>query len=254
MKKNLFLTLILSVFSTMCFAQNASTIIEQMKKYSDAVYQKQHIYYTIDEKGKVVDVLTSQTLPESVRKDMIQFFKGLPAFIGTPGTRMTYIFPTEENVRKAQEQPQGVKMKDGTTISMTPVGAFSADKEPTIGQMPKKGKTNNTIQSEENRIYDIVEQMPMYPGGINALIEFLSTNIKYPLYSEENGVEGRILINFVVEKDGSISSIKTVSGNDYYLEIEAERVVKIMPNWIPGRTNKGAVRVKYTLPVTFRLQ
>lgn len=253
MKKNLLLALFLSVLSSVCLAQNASAIIEQMKKYSDAVYQKQHIYYTIDEKGTVVDVLTSQTMPESVRKDMIQFFKGLPAFIGAPGTRMTYIFPTEENVRKAQEQPQGVKMKDGTTISMTPVGAFSSDKEPVIGEIPKKGKSN-TIQSEENRVYDIVEQMPMYPGGINALIEFLSTNIRYPQCSEENGVEGKILINFVVEKDGSISSIKTVSGNDYYLEMEAERVVKIMPNWIPGRTNKGTVRVKYTLPVTFRLQ
>ena len=79
-------------------------------------------------------------------------------------------------------------------------------------------------------------------------------NIKYPVVAEENGVQGRVIVTFVVERDGSITDVKVVKSVDPSLDKEAQRVVKSMPHWIPGKQNGSAVRVKYTVPVTFRLQ
>ena len=102
--------------------------------------------------------------------------------------------------------------------------------------------------------FDVVEEMPQFPGGPSALFEYLSKNIKYPVVAEENGVQGRVIVTFVVERDGSITDVKVVKSVDPSLDKEAQRVVKSMPHWIPGKQNGSAVRVKYTVPVTFRLQ
>ena len=107
---------------------------------------------------------------------------------------------------------------------------------------------------EETKVFDVVEQMPSFPGGPSALMQFLSSNIKYPVVAEENGVQGRVVCTFVVEKDGSITDVRVIKSVDPSLDKEAMRVVKSMPKWIPGKQNGSAVRVKYTVPVTFRLQ
>ena len=96
--------------------------------------------------------------------------------------------------------------------------------------------------------------MPSFPGGMGALMQYLSSHIKYPVVAEENGIQGRVVCTFVVERDGSITDVKVVRGVDSSLDKEAVRVVKSMPRWIPGKQNGSAVRVKYTLPVTFKLQ
>ena len=106
----------------------------------------------------------------------------------------------------------------------------------------------------ENKVFDVVEQMPSFPGGTAALMEFLQNNVKYPVVAQENGVQGRVVVSFVVEKDGSITDVKVVRSVDPSLDKEATRVVKSMPNWIPGKQNGAAVRVKYNVPVSFRLQ
>lgn len=87
-----------------------------------------------------------------------------------------------------------------------------------------------------------------------ALMKFLSDNVKYPVVAQENGVQGRVVISFVVERDGSITDVKVARSVDPSLDREAARVVKSMPNWIPGKQNGSAVRVKYNVPVSFRLQ
>ena len=107
---------------------------------------------------------------------------------------------------------------------------------------------------EETKVFDVVEEMPQFPGGPSALFEYLSKNIKYPVVAEENGVQGRVIVTFVVERDGSITDVKVVKSVDPSLDKEAQRVVKSMPHWIPGKQNGSAVRVKYTVPVTFKLQ
>lgn len=107
---------------------------------------------------------------------------------------------------------------------------------------------------EVEKVFDVVEQMPSFPGGPSALLEWLSNNVKYPVVAQENGVQGRVVVSFVVERDGSITDVKVVRGVDPSLDKEASRVVRAMPRWIPGKQNGSAVRVKYNVPVAFRLQ
>ena len=109
-------------------------------------------------------------------------------------------------------------------------------------------------REEETKIFTVVEQMPSFPGGEAALMQYLSKNIKYPPFAEENNIQGRVICTFVVERDGSVSDIRIARSVDPSLDKEAIRVVSGMPKWIPGRQNGQSVRVKYTLPVTFRLQ
>lgn len=102
-------------------------------------------------------------------------------------------------------------------------------------------------------MFDVVEQMPEFPGGQKALLKWIGDNIKYPAIAEENGIQGTVVCMFVVEPDGSITDIQVARSVDPSLDKEAVRVLKKMPKWDPGKQNGAAVRVKYTLPVTFRL-
>ncbi len=104
------------------------------------------------------------------------------------------------------------------------------------------------------KVFDVVEEMPSFPGGQGALMLYLASNIKYPVVAQENGVQGRVIVSFVVERDGSISDVRVARSVDPSLDREAQRVVKSMPRWNPGKQNGSAVRVKYTVPVVFRLQ
>lgn len=107
---------------------------------------------------------------------------------------------------------------------------------------------------EENVIFQVVENMPEFPGGMSALMQFLGKNIKYPVIAQENGVQGRVIVQFVVNKDGTIVDPVVVRSVDPYLDKEALRVVRTMPKWKPGMQRGKPVRVKYTVPVTFKLQ
>ncbi|WP_075317631.1 energy transducer TonB [Bacteroides togonis] len=108
---------------------------------------------------------------------------------------------------------------------------------------------------EEQEIFEAVEQMPEFPnGGMAGLMQFLSKNIKYPTIAQENGTQGRVTVQFVVNADGSIVDAKVIRGVDPYLDKEALRVINSMPKWKPGMQRGKAVRVKYTVPVMFRLQ
>lgn len=109
-------------------------------------------------------------------------------------------------------------------------------------------------KSSEEVFGDVAEQMPSFPGGDRKLMEYLSENIRYPKECGEICVQGRVIVSFIVEKDGSISNVKVAKSLDPLLDKEAVRVVSGMPKWIPGRQNGVAVRVRYIIPVTFRLQ
>lgn len=109
-------------------------------------------------------------------------------------------------------------------------------------------------EADLNKPFTVVEQMPSFPGGTAALMKFLGKQIKYPSVAEEMGIQGRVVCSFIVERDGSVTDIHVVKSVDPSLDKEAQRVIAAMPKWIPGRQNGQAVRVKYSLPVTFRLQ
>ena len=112
-----------------------------------------------------------------------------------------------------------------------------------------KQKSSNTSQESQEKVYDVVEEMPSFPGGQLALMQYL-----YPFEAQENGVQGRVIISFVVEDDGSISHVKVAKSADPALDREAMRVVETMPKWIPGKQNGECVRVRYSVPVVFRLK
>ena len=108
-------------------------------------------------------------------------------------------------------------------------------------------------KKETNEVFKVVEQQPQFPGGIEALYKFLNDHIRYPEQAAQNNIQGRVTVQFVVERDGSIGEVKVVRGRDPDLDKEAVRVVKSLPNFIPGKNNGQAVRVWYTLPINFRL-
>ena len=110
-------------------------------------------------------------------------------------------------------------------------------------------------EPEEQEIFQVVEQMPEYPdGGMAGLMKYLSGAIRYPAIAAENGVQGRVTVQFVVNRDGSIVDAQVVRGVDPYLDKEALRVINSMPKWKPGMQRGKPVRVRYTVPVNFRLQ
>jgi len=106
---------------------------------------------------------------------------------------------------------------------------------------------------EEQEIFQVVENMPEFPGGTQALLQYLKKNIKYPTICQEQGIQGRVVVQFVVNKDGSIVDPEVIKPVNPYLDKEALRVVSTMPKWKPGEQRGKPVRVKFTLPVQFKL-
>ena len=108
-------------------------------------------------------------------------------------------------------------------------------------------------ETPSSDVFDVVEEMPQFPGGAPKLMEYLSQNIRYPKEAMEANKQGRVIVTFVIGKDGSISDARVAKSVDEALDAEALRVISSMPNWTPGKQNGKAVNVKYTVPITFRL-
>lgn len=164
-------------------------------------------------------------------------------------------------IKKDNEVKEEDEIKlDEVQKSDKAVGAFTVEGNDEVGGAVLKAKEDIAAPEppkhvvEETKIFTVVEQMPMYPGGDAALMGYLRDNIHYPTVAAENGVQGRVVVGFVVERDGSITDVKILRGVDPSLDREAMRVVKSMPRWNPGKQNGSAVRVKYQVPVSFRLQ
>ena len=164
-------------------------------------------------------------------------------------------------IKKDSEVKEEDEIKlDEVLKSDKAVGAFTVEGNDEVGGAVLKAKEDIAAPEppkhvvEETKIFTVVEQMPMYPGGDGALMGYLRDNIHYPTVAAENGVQGRVVVGFVVERDGSITDVKILRGVDPSLDREAMRVVKNMPKWTPGKQNGSAVRVKYQVPVSFRLQ
>ena len=164
-------------------------------------------------------------------------------------------------IKKDSEVKEEDEIKlDEVQKSDKAVGAFTVEGNDEVGGAVLKAKEDIAATEppkhvvEETKIFITVEQMPMYPGGDGALLGYLRDNIHYPTVAAENGVQGRVVVGFVVERDGSITDVKILRGVDPSLDREAMRVVKSMPKWTPGKQNGSAVRVKYQVPVSFRLQ
>ncbi len=144
----------------------------------------------------------------------------------------------------------------GETVKGDPNAKVEIDiKSDAIGLVEQKEKVVAVKVEDDNKVFTVVEQQPEFPGGQGAMYKWIGENLKYPSEARNNGLQGKVIMQFTVEKDGSISSVRVVrdavggGAGD-----EANRVVKKMPTWKPGRQNGKSVRVQYTLPVTFKLE
>lgn len=165
------------------------------------------------------------------------------------------VIKKDEEVKPDEE----LKTQDELMSTKTAIGTFDVKgNDDANGEIIKAkeviAEPEPPKHEEENKVFDIVEQQPLFPGGPAALMKYLSENTKYPVVAQENGVQGRVTVQFVVEKDGSISDVHVLRGVDPSLDKEAVRVVKSMPRWTPGKQNGITVRVNYRVPVLFRLQ
>ena len=115
-----------------------------------------------------------------------------------------------------------------------------------------QSKQRTNVAQKSEKVYDVVDLPPSFPGGAAAMLSWISNHIQYPALAKENDISGRVVVQIIVEKDGSVSNVKIVRSVDPSLDREAVRVVSSMPKWTPGRINGTPVRVKYTLPVAFK--
>ena len=129
-----------------------------------------------------------------------------------------------------------------------------SDGKGNLDEMIAVGYKSETQGEEQGEIYQVVEEQPEFPGGMDELMKFMQTNIRYPKEAQERGLQGRVIVQFVVNKDGSICDEQVVKSVDPQLDAEAIRIIRSMPNWTPGKQRGEPVRVRFTLPVTFRLQ
>lgn len=157
--------------------------------------------------------------------------------------------PKEDNEIKANEdiQKDNSVMSTFTQAGSDDINLIKEHKEEVVQEKPREEK-------KKEEVFTHVEQMPKFPGGDAELYKFISNNLNYPAMAIENNVQGRVVVQFVVTKDGSIGNVKVVRSVDRDLDNEAIRVCKKLPKFIPGRQNGQSVNVWYTLPVTFKLQ
>lgn len=160
----------------------------------------------------------------------------------------------DEEVSKEDEIKSADELKETTTA----FGQTNFDQGTDDRNVVREHKNEVIVEEKtevvEEKVFTAVEQMPRFPGGDEALMKYLSTHINYPTMAMENNIQGRVIVQFVVEKTGKIGEVKVVRSVDRDLDKEAVRVCKSLPDFIPGKMNGQAVAVWYTLPVNFKLQ
>ena len=168
--------------------------------------------------------------------------------------KVTEILIAEDEDVKAEDE---IKSADELQETETAFGQTNFDQGTDDRNVVREHKDEVIVEEktpEPEQVFTAVEQMPAFPGGDAELMKYLSTHINYPPMAMENNVQGRVIVQFVVTKTGKVGEVKVVRGVDRDLDNEAVRVVKSLPDFIPGRMNGQPVNVWYTLPVTFKLQ
>ncbi|MBP6260342.1 MAG: energy transducer TonB [Paludibacter sp.] len=196
-----------------------------------------YIGFEWTDKEITVYAATDTSLLAEEEIEVVQTAQELPPPPPPPAPEIVEILNVvEDNVEVASVEINTEDNKDKVVAISAPVTSAPIEEE------------------EDNVIFQVVEKMPSFPGGDAALFKFLGDNVKYPVIAQENGVQGRVICQFVVNRDGSIVDVEVVRSVDASLDKEAIRVIKSMPKWSPGQQRGKPVRVKYTLPVNFKLQ
>lgn len=248
--RNIKALLILVIAAALVGGFLAWKVIEQKKAEEQQAYMEAMELAKLQQQAKKEEKKKEQVKPKIEPKKEIPVARETQKFTAP-------VIKKDELVKEENQVKQMDKLDDKVAVG-------SEDKEGV------KDRTVEAVRSEiavaapppppapkpevATKVFDVVEEMPSFPGGNAALMSYLNSNTKYPVVAQENGVQGRVIISFVVERDGSISDVKVARSVDPSLDREAQRVVKSMPRWTPGKQNGQTVRVKYTVPVVFRLQ
>ena len=176
------------------------------------------VYFVVEKDGSISEVEIIKCADPELDSESVRFIKSMPKWI--PGShkgelvRVNYVIPVE----------------------------FSID------PLPQDDDTDNIF------VYEIVDEMPEFPGGLEKLLQFLASNVKYPAKEQEKGIQGKVIVGFVVGTDGSIKNVKILKSVNLELDAEALRVVKLMPKWKPGRQKGKLVNVQYVVPINFEIR
>ncbi|MCM1520002.1 MAG: energy transducer TonB [Lachnoclostridium sp.] len=167
---------------------------------------------------------------------------------------------TELQIVEDSQVTEEIKSQDEMKETETAVGVTDFDKGTDDLNVVREHKDEVIVEEkkpepvDDNRVFDVVEQKPQFPGGEAALLKYVADHIRYPSAAADNGIQGRVVVQFVVTKNGTVGEVKVVRGKDPDLDKEAIRVVKSLPKFIPGKMNGHNVNVWYTLPIQFKLQ
>lgn len=214
------------------------------------VYGKVRLAFDVETDGAITGIRIVEGLDnKAINAAAVKLIKGMPDWV-----------PGEKNGRRVRVRC----LLSLNYTANTPVEASEPDMEFSNDVADNATSTDEVIPvavaektesrpADDNLSYNMVEQKPSFPGGESAMFRWISENMKYPATAAENNVQGRVLVSFIVEKDGSISTIKIVRSVSPELDAEARRIVSKMPKWSPGRINGKPVRVTYYLPLSFRL-
>ena len=266
--RKFFLALALAAGSVLSVnAQNISMYLHSIKELNSDVRRSQLTLTLINSAGQIMscgELCTLKELPALLEADMAKkdpcymaIITDIPVGNATfQAVAKQYLATATKLKKKPIKIYYGSRQELGiTTPPPPPAPDITAGEELVVIEDEVETESIEIEEDDsDDAIYKVVEKMPEYPGGSQAMFKYLAENIQYPAIAKENNIQGRVVCSFTVNKDGSLSNIEVVlSGGDASLDKEAIRVIKSMPKWKPGMQLGKPVRVQYTIPVKFQL-
>ena len=225
----------------------ANTVLQKAEERPEDQIEQAMIDYSADEQEDEPDEPEQQRVEE-------QQPEALPEEI------LNTVKATELQITKDEEVVEEIKSQDELKETDTAVGTTDFDKGTDDLNVVREHKEEVIVEEkkpepvDDNQVFTVVEQKPQFPGGDAALLKWVGDHLRYPAMAQENNIQGRVVVQFVVTKTGKVGEVKVIRSKDPDLDKEAVRVVKSLPDFVPGTMNGQAVTVWYTLPVTFKLQ
>jgi TonB family protein len=229
-------------------------VVDNVKYPQDAINEgksgRVFVSFVVEKDGRVSNVKVMKGVCESIDKEAVRVVSSMPRWYagmhkGEP-VRVRYMMPIKFQARDltgdGETDAAMVRMEDENGHSYHIDRSVETDNQRKAGMKPDK-----------NGVYQIVEEMPQYPGGEKAMMEYVAKNVAYPQEARDKEISGRVFVSFVVEKDGSIGEVKVMRGIGGGCDEEAVRVIKGMPKWKPGKQEGKPVRVSYMMPINFKL-
>lgn len=227
--------------------------------YSDFRREQRELELQAQLEQQLAEMEAAEEQEEQVEEEIPQAMEEPQAEEALPEEILNTIKDTEIAIAADNEVTEDITSKDDVAESTAAAGATTFDKGTDDLNVVREHKDEIIVEEKhpepvKEEIFTAVEQMPQFPGGEAELLKYISSHIKYPTMAAENNIQGRVVVKFVVGKDGRVGDVVVVRGKDPDLDKEAVRVVKTLPNFIPGKMNGQAVSVWYTLPINFKLQ